>query len=321
MRIAVLAVSPSSPPPSAAQAPFPAPRRGSTPRPRRPRAPSSPWNGPPIPPKGARAEASARFIRVATSSSTDEALRAIGASLDLPARGTCAAITALAGRAPRAGPVVELLDVGGVTLQADGGETRLAARQLPDVTDVVTGVVYARATDPSLLPAAARYVIHVAGGRERSRPLRSSPRWHRMIRTTCTLPGKTCPGLLVATGATVELSWQLPRRPTRATTSSTSTCDRTACAACSTGARRTEPCRRSSSTTPGRSSLHRLRREPFSARGIDSGEVRFDFARTSPTSAAEPRRTTGDRCAQPADAYARPSSRLRPGPRVARRPG
>jgi hypothetical protein len=26
--------------------------------------------------------------------------------------------------------------------------------------------------------------------------------------------------------------------------------------------------------------VHRLRREPLSARGIDSGEVRFDFART-----------------------------------------
>jgi len=79
--------------------------------------------------EGSRAEASARFIRVVAPSSADDALRAIGASLDLPASGSCAAITSLAVAPSTQAPVVELLDVGGITLQADGVETRLAARQ------------------------------------------------------------------------------------------------------------------------------------------------------------------------------------------------
>ncbi|HEY5243489.1 MAG TPA: hypothetical protein VIJ22_18540, partial [Polyangiaceae bacterium] len=68
--------------------------------------------------EGSRAEASARFIRVMAPSSADDALRAIGASLDLPPGGSCAAITSLAGAPATQAPVVELLDVGGVTLEA-----------------------------------------------------------------------------------------------------------------------------------------------------------------------------------------------------------
>src|SRR5271163_220439 len=44
---------------------------------------------------GSRAEASARFIRVAGSSMAG-ALQTIGASLDLPPRGSCAAVASLA---------------------------------------------------------------------------------------------------------------------------------------------------------------------------------------------------------------------------------
>src|SRR5580692_12918920 len=61
--------------------------------------------------EGSRAEASARFIRIVAPSSADDALRAIGASLDLPASGSCASITSLAGAPVTTAPVVELLDV------------------------------------------------------------------------------------------------------------------------------------------------------------------------------------------------------------------
>ncbi|HEY3818664.1 MAG TPA: hypothetical protein VGL81_15935 [Polyangiaceae bacterium] len=227
--------------------------------------------------EGSRAEASARFIRVVAPSSTDDALRAIGASLDLPPGGTCAALTSLAGAPGTLVPVVELLDVGGVTLEADGVETRLGARQLPDVTDVVSGVVYARATDPSLLPTSTRYVIHVAGGQglEAFDLTAAAPGDPGEVQVT----GEEVPGTLVASGATVDLSWPadvgvaddvvyVDIRPNgvrcvldgdRAGHGSVSTLF---------------------FDDAGTLVVHRLRRQPLSARGIDSGEVRFDFART-----------------------------------------
>jgi len=227
--------------------------------------------------EGSRAEASARFIRVVAPSSTDDALRAIGASLDLPASGSCASLTSLAGATATQAPVVELLDVGGITLQVDGVETRLAARQLPDVTDVVSGVVYARATDPSLLPTSARYVIHVAGaqGLEPFELTATAPGDPGDVHVA----GEDVPGTLVATGTTVDLSWPagvdlaedvvyVDVRPNGVRcvldggtaghgTVSTLFLD-----------------------DAGTLVVHRLRRQAVSTHGIDSGEVRFDFART-----------------------------------------
>lgn len=227
--------------------------------------------------EGSRAEASARFIRVVAPSSADDALRAIGASLDLPASGSCAAITSLAVAPSTQAPVVELLDVGGITVQADGVETRLAARQLPDVTDVVSGVVYARATDPSLLPTSTRYVIHVAGGQglEPFELTAAAPGDPGDVHVT----GEDVPGTLVATGATVELSWPAAADRTDDVVYVDIRPNGVRCvldgATASHG---------SVSTLffddAGTLVVHRLRRQPLSARGIDSGEVRFDFART-----------------------------------------
>ncbi|HEV3189463.1 MAG TPA: hypothetical protein VGY54_03140, partial [Polyangiaceae bacterium] len=111
---------------------------------------------------GFRAEANARFVRVAWPYSSHDALQAIGAALDLPAVGACGSIARAAGAVPdQRAPFVELVDVGPVSLEVGGGLTRLVPRQLPDVTDVVSGVVYARATDPASLPASTRYFVHI----------------------------------------------------------------------------------------------------------------------------------------------------------------
>ncbi len=119
------------------------------------------------PAEGTRAAASARFARVASGVSAADTLRAIGASLDLPARGSCARIVASDGTgASEPSPVVELLDMGRVSIETSGpagSVTALVPRQLPYVTDVVTGTVYARAAEATVLPAGAQYVVHVAG--------------------------------------------------------------------------------------------------------------------------------------------------------------
>src|SRR5271166_3224414 len=121
------------------------------------------------PAEGSRAEASARFVRVALASSAASALRTIGASLDLP-RESCASVASLVAgpggvpQEPGEHALIELADVGPISIDTSDAPTRLAPRQLPDVTDVVSGVVYARAADPSLFPASARYTIRVGGG-------------------------------------------------------------------------------------------------------------------------------------------------------------
>jgi hypothetical protein len=228
--------------------------------------------------EGSRAEASARFIRVAASTSAGDGLRAIGAALDLPALGTCATVASLAGASANQAPVVELLDVGEVTLLAGGVETRLAARQLPDVTDVVSGVVYARATDPLLLPAATTYVVRVAGG-EGLDPLQvtaMAPGDPAEVR----IAGEDVPGTLVAAGGTVDLSWSAsaPRELSDDVIYVDVRPNGVRCVLDSAAGHGIVSTVFLDDT--GTLVVHRLRREPLSARGIDSGEVRFDFART-----------------------------------------
>jgi hypothetical protein len=222
--------------------------------------------------EGSRAEASARFIRVTAAAPAADAPRTIGAALDLPARGSCATIASLGASPAVQAPVVELVDVGAVSVVAEGVETRLAPRQLPDVTDVVSGVVYARATDPTLLPASAPYVFRIAGtpGLGPLEVATTAPADPGEIRVA----GEETPGLLVASSAAVDLSWNADRaddlvyvdvRP-----------NGVRCVLDGSG-------RGSVSTMflddAGTLVVHRLRREPLRARGIDAGEIRFDFAR------------------------------------------
>ncbi|HEY1694465.1 MAG TPA: hypothetical protein VGG39_19985 [Polyangiaceae bacterium] len=226
--------------------------------------------------EGSRAEASARFVRVTAPSSVNDALRVIGASVDLPARGTCATIASLGDTAMAPASLVELLDVGEVTLQADGAETRLSARQLPDVTDVVSGVVYSRAAEPSLLPAGTTYAVHVAGGRglEPIDATAVAPGDPDDVRIT----GEDVPGALIATGSTIELSWSTP--------SYAANDDVVYVDVRPNGVRCTmDGAGRGSVSTlffddAGTLVVHRLHRQALVARGVDSGEIRFDFART-----------------------------------------
>jgi hypothetical protein len=224
--------------------------------------------------EGAHAESSARFVRVTAPASVDDALQTIGASLELPVRGTCASLTSLAGRTRRSEttPVVELVDVGAVWLEADGVETHLSPRQVPDITDVVSGVVYARATEAALLPSATRYVVHVAGGQDLA-PLNVSA-LAPDDPSAVGISGEDGHGSVVASSPTVDLAWTpdgsddvlyVDVRP-----------QGVRCAFGNVG-------HAAISTLffddTGTLVIHRLRREPLRAPGIDAGEVRFDFAR------------------------------------------
>ncbi len=227
------------------------------------------------PSQGPRAEGSARFVRVAAPATVDEALRAIGAALELPPRGTCAGVHSLAveSASPEVAPSVELVDVGAVSIETNGVETHLVPRQLPDVTDVVSGIVYARAADPVVLPASARYLIRVAGGP--TVPPFSVSATAPEDPATIRVAGEDDQGMVLASGPAVELSWSpdasddlvyVDVRP-----------NGVRCVFGNSG--------RSALPTmvlddAGTLILHRLHREALRMPGADSGEIRFDFARS-----------------------------------------
>jgi hypothetical protein len=231
---------------------------------------------------GSHAEASARFVRVAAPASTEEALRAIGATLVLPAAGQCAPFASLSGGSVLAepAPVVELVDVGPVSVDAEGRQTHLAARLLPDVTDVVSGVVYAKTADPGLLPSESHYTVLV-GGRSDLAAFKISAA--APPDPADVLTGATdVDGTLVVTGPSLSFSWppsadgdlvyvDLQPGALRCTLAGQ-------VAAGDTLVRASLP-----TTLLGDSGtliVHRLRSEPLVSQGLEGGELRFDFGRS-----------------------------------------
>jgi hypothetical protein len=232
------------------------------------------------PSSGPRVQASARFVRIPASSAPEGALRAIGAALELPAKGSCAPLGASAPdlSSDETPPVVELVDVGTVSLESDSVETRLTARQVPDVTDVVSGIVYARSGEPATFPPSTRYLLHV-GGQAALAPFvlaATAPADPNDVHFT----GESTPAGSLVIGATVDASW------TPDGTSDAIFVDlQPAGVRCTLGD--------GSGDTDGRAVLppsllgaegtltvHRLHRESVRAPGLLGGELRFDFARS-----------------------------------------
>jgi hypothetical protein len=115
-----------------------------------------------------RTEAVARFVR-GHGPLDEQAARWVGLEPDLPAIGSCAPVATEVPSMPAGG--VRLLDVGRVTLNVDPATPQepnrepmtadLARRRLPDVVDVVSGVVYT-ASDLDL-PARGRFEVRAVG--------------------------------------------------------------------------------------------------------------------------------------------------------------
>jgi hypothetical protein len=231
---------------------------------------------------GSRAEASARFVRVASPVSTDEALQAIGAAVILPAAGHCVPLASLSSASPltEPAPVVELIDVGSVSLDAEGRQTHLVSRLLPDVTDVVSGLVYARTADPTLLPAESRYTLRV-GGRSDLAPIELTA-LAPADPTNVLTGGTDVQGTLVVTGPALAFSW-----PAGAEADVLYVDLQPGGVRCVLGGETTagDPLVRASIQTAllgdsGTLVVHRLRSEPFVAQGLEGGELRFDFGRS-----------------------------------------
>jgi hypothetical protein len=252
-----------------------------------------------------RGEAVARFVRMRSGVVDEDALRMVGAALDIPAVGTCSRVAS--GSALGAGSVaraVELVDVGAVSLEAEGAKTTFNARRLPDVVDLVSGVVYTgRGEEP--FPAHGRFLFRAgaaaaappsaAAGNGAAADLEIAPLAVESavagepsdLRFNQELVAQSgAPVTIPLGGSAVEIAWAPPQAGAASdpsdvvyvdVTTSAARAGVTRCAFADSGhgvlASASIP------ADEGTFSVHRVHRESFHGRGIDSGELRFDFAR------------------------------------------
>jgi hypothetical protein len=88
----------------------------------------------------ARAEAVARFVRMRSGAVDDEALRMVGAAIDFPAMDACAPLSSARAPENSSPRSVELVDVGTISVEANGSDLSLQPRRLPDIGSGCTSV-------------------------------------------------------------------------------------------------------------------------------------------------------------------------------------
>lgn len=208
----------------------------------------------------------ARFVRVRQGAVDDSALQLAGAALDVPALGTC---TSARDRALPTSRSVELVDVGAVSLEGALGRTQLSPRAMPDPSGAVSGLFYysARATDA--FSAGGALQLRATGGDvEPFQVLVPSPRDPSDVHV-----GATPAGLAVAWDATDADARDLVYIDISSSSALVARC------ATSDVGRFVVPPGPVAGVDEGQLAVHRVHREPFRARGIDPGEIRFDLAR------------------------------------------
>lgn len=248
----------------------------------------------------------ARFLRMRNGAVDDDALRMVGATLDLPAEGTCAPQlggsdpgATIASSEPAIPRAVELLDVGAVAIESGEARTELEARSLPDIVDLVSGVVYAtRSTEPfdaRTLPGHGSYQLSMGGSAELDLPPFSMSATASGEPDGLHVDGKDVranDGIVFTIGANVDVRWDVAddRAPDDlvyidiAPSGATSPTGATIRCQFADRGSATLPATAFDSGTVSAGTLivHRVHREMFHVGGIDSGVLRFDFARAIP---------------------------------------
>ena len=227
----------------------------------------------------AHTEAVARFVRARSGAVDDDALRMVGAVVDVPAMGACSSLAS-----PRVpgGRAMALLDVGGVTLFAGEVAATLQRRQLPDVADLVSGVVYSARAEG--LPSKSAYLLRIDGAPESDvAPVvvsATSPGEPSDVRLAGD-DGRSGPvSLPLAPAAAVDLTWEpgSAEDVVYVDIGATSVAPAIRCLF-DDGGHAALPASAFGAIEDGAVAVHRLHREAFRTHGVDPGEVRFDFAR------------------------------------------
>jgi hypothetical protein len=203
----------------------------------------------------------------------------MGLALELPEMSHC--VTRVQGREPdqavSSNERLELLDVGDVSVVADGRSTTLAPRAFPTVTDLISGVVYTtRDLSAEPLPAGVQYGVRTAGGAISAVELEGDAPGE--------LAGVTVGGVplgevtSISPTSPIDLTWTVGTAGDVVYIElSSDGADPAVCAFQDDIGAGSIPAGAFAGTGPGRISLHRLRAREFSSDDIESGELRFDF--------------------------------------------
>jgi len=235
----------------------------------------------------ARAEAVARFLRIHGGAVDEEALRMVGAAIDFPAMGTCASLGAARAPVPATGATrtVELVNLGAITVEANGARVQMQPRRLPDIVDLVSGVVYStRAPAAEALPADTSYILRASGRPDLDVPPFAAVATAPNEPVDLVVAGQDARrpgGLTLAPDGPTEISWGAGGPDdvvyVDVTQSAATGLRNTRCLFDDAG--RAVIAASAFTEGDGTMTVHRLHREAFQARGIDTGEIRFDFAR------------------------------------------
>jgi hypothetical protein len=186
------------------------------------------------------------------------------ATVELPALGTCEAVATrdLEWSAPAR--AVRLADVGAVSLEASGTRTTLVAREVPDVADLVGGPVYTA----QQLPGGTGTIILRGGAPE----LDVAP-----FEVAAAAPAEPSELRVTFQGYGAELGWDPGSTDDIVVVEMAS--DMPARCVFADSGHALVPSA-AFAGEEGSLTLHRVHREAFRAKGLDSGEIRFDFAKT-----------------------------------------
>lgn len=221
----------------------------------------------------------ARFVRARQGAVDDLALRTAGVQ-DLPAIGTC--VTSFEGAATPA-KAVDLLDVGAVSWDTPSHSTVLLPRSLPDPAGMVSGYFYSARTSDAFpggpSAASSRVSLRASGGSDLPEGFAVSLAAPRELGDVNVSPSASSVSAL-------DVSWDASDADARdlvyvdvLAPNVVARCSANDAGRLTLPANVLGSVEEPSAIREGSLSVHRVHREAFKTRGIDSGEVRFDLAR------------------------------------------
>jgi hypothetical protein len=194
---------------------------------------------------------------------------------DLPVQGTCTtSFDSPSSRSPASRGGIDLLDVGAVTIDT----TPLLPRAMPDPAGMISGTFYTARTAEAF-SASSRLSLRASGGQDLSEGFDVS----------VTAPPELADVRAAFVPAGLDVSWSSSSSSASEAASSRDvvyvdvlgSAIVVRCTAGDNTTRLTVPASFLASIDEGNVTVHRVHREPFRARGIDNGEVRFDLARVT----------------------------------------
>jgi hypothetical protein len=237
-----------------------------------------------------RAIATARIIRTPSAPLDETSLHMAGVTLPLPSPNHCVSLEEL--RRPnldqrRARQALQLLDIGAIVLENQGTISALNARPIPDVTGLISGVLYTLQLNSESLPTTGSYtVLFEAKSRQEDSPIvlrAEAPGYPLGLKVAETELARGAATLV--TGGPLSFQW-LPGRPEdliyidimpKAVAGSANSTAGVRCSFQDMG-QATIPPWTNDQLDESTVLVHRLHRERYQPKGFAAAELRFDQA-------------------------------------------